>query len=302
MLLFPFILNAQNKKSDKYEKYQTSLDQKDYVSALKNINHIIEKDPNDEWAYLYRSEAYRLMGRIEDAFANVQTALNINSSNEACYNHAGILYETIGDYENAIKFYDEGKKIAPDSSKKIFVLNAASAKVRMKKYEEAYTDYMSIYQTDSNEIGLLNNLANILDDVGKPQEAIRLLKKVITLDSTFIGSYINLGFKYSQMGEYKKSIEYFDHALRLDPNEAVTYNNRGYTKYKMNDLDGALADVNRSIELYPGNSYAYRNRALIYIAKKRVNMACEDIEKSLIQGFTLSYGDEVEKLKAQYCK
>jgi len=282
--------------------YNKAMNEKNYTDALKYINLVIDKSPKDDWAYLYRSETYRLMGRIDDAFDNVQKAIIVNDKNFESYNHAAVLYESVQDYDKAIKFYSLAAEMAPDSIKRIYIINRGVAKSKIRKFDDAYTDFMYVYQTDSTDIALLNNLSAILDDMGKGDESLRLLQKMILIDSTFIGSYINLGFRYSQKKEYKKSIEYFNKALQLEPNEPLTYNNRGFSKYNLNDLDGALSDVNRSIELYPGNSYAYKNRALIYIAKGRVNMACEDIEKALTQGFTVNYGDEVEKLKAQYCK
>lgn len=293
----------QHRKKDKnHALYEKAMADKNYVDALKYINALIDKSPDDEWAFLEKAEVYRQMDRISDAFDNVQLAMNINNKNYECYNEAAMLFESTGDYDKAISYYGHAIGLAPDSLKNIYIINCATAKSKIRRFDEAYADYMSVYKTDSTDIALLNNLSSVLDDLGREEESIRLLKKIITIDSTFVGSYINLGFKYSLMGEYEKSIAYFNKALQIDPAEAITYNNRGYSKYKMNDLKGALADVNKSLEMYPGNSYAYRNRALIYIAQKRTNMACEEIEKALQQGFTLNYGDEMEKLKAEYCR
>jgi tetratricopeptide (TPR) repeat protein len=295
---------AQSKKK-RSEALDKAKAEGNYPEALRLINENIDKEPKNEWNYIERSQLYLEMGKAEDAYLNAEKAIIINPANGECYNTLGSIFQAVGDFENAEKCYTKAYDITPPDSTRIrmaYILNRSTALGHMRKFDDAYKYAMVAYNADSNDIGVLNNLAALLDDVGKQEEGMRLLKKVVMLDSTFIGGYINIGFKYSQMGEYEKSLPYFDKAIALDPKTGITYNNRGYSKLKLGRLEDALKDVNHSLELYPGNSYAYRNRALIYIAMKRMNMACADIEKALAEGFTTTYGDEVEKLKAANCK
>ena len=91
------------------------------------------------------------------------------------------------------------------------------------------------------------------------------------------------------------------HAFAFRDDGNILLNNRGYAEYKLNKLSLALQDINRSLELYPENSFAYKNRALVYLAMKDREKACADLEKAEAAGFTQMYGDEVKKLRLEYC-
>ncbi len=56
-----------------------------------------------------------------------------------------------------------------------------------------------------------------------------------------------------------------------------------------------------SIRLNPDNSFVYKNRALIYISLDSLNLACQDLEKANILGFTENYGKEVNELITKLC-
>ena len=104
-----------------------------------------------------------------------------------------------------------------------------------------------------------------------------------------------------ERGKYQEALTLNNKVLELDDKLPLAYNNRGFVKYKLNDLEGAMADIKKSLELYPSNSYAYKNRGLVLLAMGEHQKACEDFRRAIMLGYTMMYGDEVEKLKDLYC-
>ncbi|HEX2630741.1 MAG TPA: tetratricopeptide repeat protein, partial [Chitinophagaceae bacterium] len=204
--------------------------------------------------------------------------------------------ESIADYTRSL---DLAKN---DNQRIASFMNRGVSRLQKRDFQGGYEDFTRALFYKPDDIGIINNIATVLDELGRTDEAIKHLNRIVELDSTFIGSYINLGFQYIKLKRYKEAIAYFDKAIKLSPTEPLTWNNRGLARYYLNDLAGALQDINKSLSLYSQNSYAYKNRALVYLAQNKKDQACEDLRKALENGFEQMYGDEVSELIKQHCK
>jgi tetratricopeptide (TPR) repeat protein len=274
-----------------------------FKKAIIICDDLIAEDPQNVEAYVIKSDLLVGLESYDEALTALNDGLAENSEESQLYNQRGMLYQSYGKIEPALRDYKIGLKFAEnDTVRNVLWLNQATAKSQKRDFQGAYDILQKCLAFDSTSLATLNNLAAVCDEVGKPELTEYYLLKIVGIDSSFIGGYINLGFMYQGRGEYEKSITFFNKALEIQPDEAYSFNNRSYSKLKMGDLKGALKDVNRSIELYPGNSYAYRNRALIYIEMNKMKKACEDLENALNQGFTQSYGPEVNDLRRKYCR
>ena len=48
-----------------------------YDEALTDFTHVLELDPQDQWAIASRGETYRLMGRFDEALADFNLAIEL---------------------------------------------------------------------------------------------------------------------------------------------------------------------------------------------------------------------------------
>ncbi len=292
---------AQSKEGF-YKKASDFFDHKDYANAVEQIDLALELDPdNSEYLLLKGNSLYELK-QYQSSYDTYTKIITLHPGNVIALNQRGLLLNTIGEFDRSIKDFDTALSFASADSLRLgLLINRGAAKTSIRDFQGAYNDYLDAYKIDSLQIGTLNNLATVCDEVGKGDQTLKYLYRILQIDSTFTGAYGNIGFKYQQMGNYKLSVQFFDKVLSMDPDDAIAYNNRGYDKLKLGDIKGALSDINKSISLYPGNSYAFRNRALVFIQQKKFNEACADLDTAIKQGFTQMYGDEVEKLKSKYC-
>ena len=302
LFLLSFISSQAQDKELFYKKASDFADKKDYENALKQIDLALYLDStNSDFLFLKANTLYELK-EYKVAFTTYSTLITHYPLNVLALNQRGILLNTVQEFEYAITDFDKALSICKiDSIRMTLFVNRGAAKISIREFQGAYNDFMEAYKIDSMQIGVLNNLATVMDEIGKGDQTLKYLFKILEIDSNFIGAYANIGFKYQQMGKYKMAVKFFDKVLSLDSNEALTYNNRGFNRLKLGDLNGAMSDVEKSIELYPGNSYAYRNRALVYLAQKNIKNACVDLDKALELGFTKMYGNEVEELKLKNC-
>jgi tetratricopeptide (TPR) repeat protein len=302
ILLYTSVQLTAQTKQEYYDKALELYDKENYKSALQQINLALRLDSvNLDYLFL-KGNTLTSLKQYKEAYATFSRIIDITPHYAWAWNQRGLMLNTIQEFEYAIKDFTEGLKLSnPDSIQVSLYLNRGSAKINIRDFQGAYNDFKEAYKLDPTNIGVLNNLAAVCDEVGKGDSTLIFLNRILQIDSTFIGAYGNIGFKYQEMGDYTTAIKYFDKVLTLEPNEPLAFNNRAYNKYKQGDLKGALADVEKSLRLYPTNSYAFRNRALIYLAMKKNANACQDINKALELGFTTMYGDQMEKLKEEHC-
>jgi tetratricopeptide (TPR) repeat protein len=90
-------------------------------------------------------------------------------------------YET-GQYDQALKEFDEAKKELPSSAAVEF--NRGNALFKLGRKDEAQEAYDQVTQTDRTDLREKDyyNLGNAWAELGKPKEAIAAYRKALTLD------------------------------------------------------------------------------------------------------------------------
>lgn len=301
LLTLTLFCTAQNKEAE-VKRATDFYKQKDYKNALRVIEGVLKIDSTNY-------DCLFIMGNIlfeskdyQNSYTTFSKLIQFYPFQPIPLSQRGLILRTVQEFEYSIIDFDRALKLKMADTLRLSILvNRGAAKISMRDFKGAYTDFMMAYEIDSLNVAVLNNLAAVCDEVGKGDKTLGYLYKIIQIDSTLSGTYVNIGFKYQGMGEHKKAITFFDKAVSLDPGEPLAYSNRSYNRMKTGDFEGAMLDINKSISIYPENSYAFRNRALIYMELKKTKEACKDLEKALELGFTKMYGDEVEVLKTKNC-
>lgn len=308
MKLLPFLLilaslSFGQTAQEYFQQAQIYANDGNYKIAIDKLNNAIQIDATNPNYYDLLVDCYFESGAYQESFDMCGVGIYLFPETSIFYNkRAGILFEFY-EIEDAILDYDKAIEYAEDDEYlSIYYSNRGGAKSKIGNHQGAYEDLLNSYALDSTNLGVLNNLGIVSDELGYDEESLKHLFKALELAPNYFPTYINIGFKYQEKGEHEKAIEYFDKALELSPNEAYAFSNRSYNKYKLGNLKGAMKDIEISIKLDFRNSYAYKNRALIYIAQKKYKKACEDIQLALDHGFTKSYGEEVLELQKKYCK
>jgi tetratricopeptide (TPR) repeat protein len=88
---------------------------RDWQSAEKLYSKSIEKDPQNAEVFLQRAIAREMMKRFDDASEDYRKALLLNPHCYLAWEYLGKLYESYGQYNNAIKCYEAALKLVDDS-------------------------------------------------------------------------------------------------------------------------------------------------------------------------------------------
>jgi len=277
--------------------------QKKYDEAIELYTKIINVDGKRADAIEMRGLAYNNLSEYKKALADYNMAIKLVPDNAIYYYNRGYFYYQLGMQDNAVEDYS---RAIPYAAKILSGATLYISRSNIKYYKHdvdgALDDLRTILKEDSTNYVALIDISADLGELKKYDESIAYLEVALRHYPEDYAVYTNLAQHYVTINNFKYAVELNNKAIILKPTEPYAYNNRGFAKYKLNDLKGALADINKSLELYPANSYAYKNRALIYIALKKTDLACIDLKDALKNGFTATYGNEVNELIAQYCK
>ena len=104
----------------------------------------------------------------------------------------------------------------------------------------------------------------LLDRLGRQDEAIHHCKNAVRLQPAFAPSHNNLGIVLSQEGKPEEAIAEFRAALDLDPDLAEAYQNWGAVLGRQGKFKEALAPLASALRLNPDYADARRNLALAH--------------------------------------
>lgn len=127
----------------------------------------------------------------------------------------GIVLHDNGDYEGAIKKYDEAIKI--DATDYDANYEKSLSLLSAKKYDECIAlsnEIIDKFKDNPNLRQVYSNLGSALDDAGRQDEAIKAYDRGLKKFPGYYLLYFNRGLTYMRMKEYKDALESYEGALK----------------------------------------------------------------------------------------
>ncbi len=127
-----------------------------------------------------------------------------------------------GEYDEAIKRYEEALKIDPTSALANYELALSSFSKEDYIKTIKYTDIV-LDQNDDLELSAYILKGSALDMLGKTKESIRLFEKAIEKTEGHYLLFYNLGLNYFKMNELNKAKEYIIQAIGRNANHSSSH-------------------------------------------------------------------------------
>lgn len=152
-------------------------------------------------------------GLVNSAAGSLINPQEVNDA--AAYNAKGLESYKSGNYEDAVKSYQQAVKLKKDYSEAYY--NLGDAYFQLKQYKQAIEAYKQAIRYQSNFPTAYNNLGTTYYKVGEHKKAIEAYKEAIRLDPKSGSTYFNLGVTYVERGNEPAALDQYKILKTVDP-------------------------------------------------------------------------------------
>lgn len=282
---------AQSDANNYFDLGKSYLSNGENHLALEAFNQAILINKNFAKAYTERAKLKMALHKYDEAFADHNKALEINSefASHQDYAQAISLKE---DTKGFVYFYNDcigAATILSDSSlanlytcqqdqfyDTTHYQGKAYNKFLSGDYRQSETDALNLLHFDSLNIYANYLLGTLNERKGNYELAIIFFSKAIELDSSFYLNYYRRAVVYKKMKKFDLAISDLYRAEKSHQSNELVYYNRAVIYMMQKNWSKTLRDLNKAIKINPKFSNAYFNRGFVKKQLKDVKGALED--------------------------
>jgi tetratricopeptide (TPR) repeat protein len=239
-----------------------------YPKAVIDARAALVKMPGDRAALVQLGIAELGMDHVDSAYALLRSVVEMGPDEQANMFLAGILLRR-NDPAAALEVLDQ-------------LMPVVSRPAAVSKVERTRGEAMAL--------------------LGDTLEAHKAFDRAISILPKDPVAYNSRGwYLYALQGMHEQAIRDYDRAIKLDLNYSFAFNNRGWSRHRIGQTEKGLKDIRNAINRSPNNAYAYRNLGMVQLDLGQADLACQQFRTALEKGFTLRYGDEMERALVQHC-
>lgn len=235
--------------------------QKRYEDAIKQFDYVVKLEPNYSSAYSFRAESYIGLKKYNEAIDDVISALGIDRDRKAFYELQELADSA---FEQTVAKLKVQKIKEPNEQSWDYDLGIVYE--RAAKYNKAIAYYKESLEKESNII-TASRISSCYDDLGDYDKALEYCNQAIALDSVKANYLYEKANILDNAGRTQEAIKTMSDYIANTPDEPAGYYQRGWFKDHFGDIEGALEDYTMAITLQPNVAYAYLNRGVLYRLK-----------------------------------
>ncbi|NND94662.1 MAG: tetratricopeptide repeat protein [Flavobacteriales bacterium] len=275
----------------------------EYRKAVKTLDKWIKENPNDVPALLKRADINIVLRNKKEAREDLERAMFIDENSSKAYLVYARLMRVMEERDSALHYIELGLDLSADMNviEELYSLKGAVL-MSLDRYEEAETSLYWAAQSPEVSMETMKNLATVLVENEKLDEAAIVLKETIDIFGDNLESLINTGYVCNQIGIYDESIFYLDEALKLEPENPYALANASLAYLRTGQLNVAFTMIEKSLKNDNTNSFAYRVRGECLLTMGENDRACKDFKKAIQMGYTVLHEQtEITKLMVESC-
>lgn len=234
---------------------------KRYEDAIKQFDYVVKLEPNYSSAYSFRAESYIGLKKYNEAIDDVISALGIDRDRKAFYELQELADSA---FEQTVAKLKVQKIKEPNEQSWDYDLGIVYE--RAAKYNKAIAYYKESLEKESNII-TSSRISSCYDDLGDYDKALEYCNQAIALDSVKANYLYEKANILDNAGRTQEAIKTMSDYIANTPDEPAGYYQRGWFKDHSGDIEGALEDYTMAITLQPNVAYAYLNRGVLYRLK-----------------------------------
>ncbi len=261
-----------------------AMQQGKYQNALHEYQYLLRQNPKNHELYLYRGQAYLLLGLFAEAEEDYLIAYQIDSTQIDVSNALGTLYYWMELPEDAIHYFS--KSILKDPKDALAYYYRALAYYENKNLDQAWADITQYNSLEPSEPDGQRLKAMILIAQNKHNSAISVFESLEKDDDMVFEEedFFYWGQAYYFLRKYEEAKFYLE--LPEEPQLPMIYHYLGKVYYHLNQSDSALIKLNETILIWKDAqpeeiAAVYYDRAIVNSKQKNSQEAENDFLKSI---------------------
>ncbi len=239
----------------------------------------ISKDRASWFAYTNLGALRLDQGRVGEARACFEKALQLKPGFAVAYNDLGNTWLREGDLEQATRDHRKAVDLQPDYAEAHN--NLGIDLVKAGQYEEGIASYRRALAIDPRYAMAHFNLANALVRIGDAAGAEKHYREATALNPAFALAYYSLGLHLVSQGRPREADDWLHTAFRLRPDFAQGYYELGNLQLQQGQLSGAVASYSNALRIQPAYAEAHCNLGVALMRQDRVAEAVAQYEEAL---------------------
>jgi len=184
-----------------------------------------------------------------------------------------------GQLDESEKYSLEVLKISSTQPDALQILGTIAA--QKKQFEKAAKLLIEASKTQTNDYFLLNNIGNVLTELGHYQDSEYFFNKVLNLKSDYHQTHFSLGLLYVRLNRLDDALISFDKAITFKHDYLEAYINRGIVLEKLDRSTEALNNYDKAIVLSPNSPEAFANRGISLKKLRRLDDAIKSFDQAI---------------------
>ena len=230
-------------------------DQADPAGGVTLIRRAITLHPSYAPHYNSLGQAYRRLGRLEDAVFAYRTAVELRPESPEILNNLATTLHDLGRHPAAVAHYRQAVALAPKMAEIWYNLGNALALAGTVAETEAC--YRKAIELKPDFADALANYGRWLMGQGRWKEAGTRLEAAVRSEPGNAGIWNNLGIVSQELGRATSAMTNYRKALALDPELADAHYNLGCLLFGEGRPDEAIACHQAAISINPGFGSAW---------------------------------------------
>jgi tetratricopeptide (TPR) repeat protein len=232
-----------------YQRARVSMSQHKSDDALRDINDILSRFPENADVLALRATIYSGMGKRAEARTDADAARAIQPNTATVAYAEAAIARSDTDYEAQIATFS--KLLAGNPQDPLALVSRGQAYFKLERYDNALADTDQALKLGYHWPDVRVLRANVFmmrhDREAVAREAEAMVRENPDSDFAFVAA----GKTYNALGRKPDAMKAFDRALAIKP-EAYVYINRSQVR-PYSDSQGRIADLDAALKLDPEN-------------------------------------------------
>jgi len=256
------------------------MSRKRYTESLSELERLLEKNPQNNFAWVAKGFAYYEMEQYEEALKCYEAALRINLNDALALSQRGNTLFKLENLEAAISSYDQAIKI--DQNYAEAWNDKGVAWFTLGNIEKAVESYKRAIEINPDYSEAWYNQGIALVHIGAIEKAIESYDRATNINPDYADAWIRRGLALSSLGieRIDEAIDSYDEALKANENRFDALYFRGLALYRKGETQAAIESFERAIAINPNYASAWHARGVVLSWIKQYEAAIESFERA----------------------